>query len=216
MIRISEAVHGLIKARPYLEFALQQGLINYSALARQIRPEVEARCLKPVTTSAVVMALKRLEPLLVSQFQATSVQGKLTDMIVRSGLVELTYANSPTLAQTVHKLLDTYHGVPDNIMTYTQGNFETSLVVSQSITTVIKQNLKPEKLVKEIGNLASIAIKLDKTITTNPGSYYEVLKVLAWENINLIEIFSTYRELVILFNSQDIDEAFRVLKKYFM
>ena len=43
MISIPVAVEEVVKKKPFLEGALVDGLINLSALARQIKPEVEER-----------------------------------------------------------------------------------------------------------------------------------------------------------------------------
>ena len=41
MMSIPSAVEAVIKKRPFLEGALVDGLINLSALARQLKPDVE-------------------------------------------------------------------------------------------------------------------------------------------------------------------------------
>lgn len=215
MIRISDTVYNIIKSKPYLEYALSKGLVNISALARELKPEVEAACLKPVTTGAITMALNRLEPTIIQQFETSNVRGKLHNVIVRSGLVECTFLNSDTLFDKITQLINLYHETPHSFFTLTRGTFETTLIASSASRDDIFLAMKTEKLVKEIDNLSSITIKLDQSVLHNPGTYYEVLKALAWEGINVIEVFSTYRELVVLFDSSVIDESFRVLKHYF-
>ena len=41
MITISQAVEAIIKVKPFISDALSDGLINISALARQIQPEID-------------------------------------------------------------------------------------------------------------------------------------------------------------------------------
>lgn len=216
MIRISDTVYNIIKTKPYLEYALSKGLVNISALARELKPEVEAACLKPVTTSAIIMALNRFEPTITQQFETSNVRGKLQNVIVRSGLVEFTFLNSETLFNRITQLINLYHETPHSFITFTRGTFETTLIASSTSRDDICQVMQPEKLVKEINNLSSITIKLDQAVLRNPGTYYEILKALAWEGINVIEVFSTYRELIVLFDSEVIDDSFRVLKHYFL
>ena len=47
-----------------------------------------------------------------------------------------------------------------------------------------------------------------------PGLYYFILKELAWEGINIVEIVSTSHEFTLLVNDEDIDKAFLVIKKF--
>ncbi|MFQ8807075.1 MAG: hypothetical protein ACLR8Y_21010 [Alistipes indistinctus] len=60
MLTIPNAVEEVIKKKPFLEGALVEGLINLSALARQLKPEIEKQVGKAVNDSAVIMALNRL------------------------------------------------------------------------------------------------------------------------------------------------------------
>ena len=62
MLTIPNAVEEVIKKKPFLEGALVEGLINLSALARQLKPEIEKQVGKSVNDSAVIMALNRLVP----------------------------------------------------------------------------------------------------------------------------------------------------------
>lgn len=62
MLTIPNAVEEVIKKKPFLEGALVEGLINLSALARQLKPEIEKQVGKTVNDSAVIMALNRLVP----------------------------------------------------------------------------------------------------------------------------------------------------------
>ena len=43
MLTILNAVEVVIKKKPFLEGALVEGLINLSALARQLKPEIEKK-----------------------------------------------------------------------------------------------------------------------------------------------------------------------------
>ena len=60
MLTIPEVVEKLIKRSPFLSESLAQGIINISALARNIKPEIEKEVQKNIQTGALVMALNRL------------------------------------------------------------------------------------------------------------------------------------------------------------
>ena len=62
MLTIPNAVEEVIKKKPFLEGALVEGLVNLSALARQLKPDIEKKVGRPVNDSAVIMALNRLVP----------------------------------------------------------------------------------------------------------------------------------------------------------
>ena len=59
MKKISDAVEEGIRKMPFVEEAMQSGLINYSSLARMLKPEVTEAAQKEVTEASILMALKR-------------------------------------------------------------------------------------------------------------------------------------------------------------
>jgi hypothetical protein len=216
MIRVSDAVADIVKQSPLLEEGLSRGLINVSALARDIRPQVEQKTLKDVTEGAVVMALKRLSTTLESQYRSTKVFQTAPDMIVRSNLFELTVRNSHTLPAKqpqLAALVDSH----DNsyFLTVTSGVFETTIIASDALHARIDEILGNEHTVNEIPSLSSITIRVNAEFLEVPGSIAQILKYIAWEGINIIEVVSTYLELTIILRQQDTDRAFAALKNAF-
>jgi len=59
---VSSAVVEVLRDYNYLKPALRRGLVNYSALAREVKPKAEARLGRKVTLEAVVAALRRASP----------------------------------------------------------------------------------------------------------------------------------------------------------
>jgi len=213
MITIPEVVESIIKQSPLLSEGLSQGLINTSALARKIKKEVENRSRKLVTEGAIIMAIQRLSSQLASSAPSFASFQNTPDMIVRSNLFEYTVKNSPTLIAKQKILLDEISHENKYFVTITNGVFETTIIASSALRERIKEIFKKEEKFGEIPALSSITIRLTPEIVNTPGSYVQILKFLAWEGINIIEVVSTYLELTIILSEQDIDRAFSILKK---
>src|SRR3989344_1642613 len=211
MISASDALNEIIKSYPLIEEGLSKGIINYSAFAREIKPQIEKRLYKNIKEGAVVMALKRISEKLARK-KAARQPLDLTDLTVRSNLSELTFLNSPTLPEKTLELLTSLASQKDVICTFSEGIRETTFIISSEIENIILKNFKGEVLVTQIKNLSSVTIRLPKEVVYIPGTYYRILKMLAWENINVIEILSTYTELTVLVESRDVDRAFSILK----
>lgn len=60
--------------------------------------------------------------------------------------------------------------------------------------------------------LSSLTIKLPSENADVSGIYYFILKKLAWEGINILDIISTMHEFTIIVNDENIDRAFSILK----
>lgn len=213
MISIPVAVEEVVKKKPFLEGALVDGLINLSALARQIKPEVEERIGKEVNDSAVIMALNRLVPRLelMSAMKIKRVVENMGDIVVRSNLSDYTFVNTSTLYSLQARLLNEVHALKNVFCTFSQGIYETTLVVSDSITNLVQEIFADEKLVCKNTNLSLITVKLPSDNTICPGVYYYLFKELAWDNINVVEVISTANEFTIVVSDQDIHRAFSIL-----
>ncbi len=214
MITIAEVVEGLIKKKPFIEGALNEGLINLSSLARQLKPEIEAKLKKPIKEGAVVMALKRLAPQLDIQMNVKIKKAlkQFGDIIVRSNLADFTYKNSESLIKGQEKLLEIISEHREVFHTISMGVFETTIVVSDTLKSNVESIFKGEELIRHSAELSSITIKLPEENQTIPGLYYFIFKKIAWEGINIIEVISTSNEFTIILNDRDIDKAFSILK----
>lgn len=211
MLSISEAVSAIVQQRQFLADGVMRNVFNLSALARELLPEVKERVKKPVTSGAILMALLRLS----KSMQASRVPQKtiqsFTDMTVRSGLVEYTYANSDELMKKQQQLFSQIEKMPDVVCTISHGVHETTIIVSQGIADVIQRLFATERQISSYHQLSSVSIKLDPSVVETLGAYAWLLNVLAWNGINIVEVVSTYTELVIIVRTEDIDRAFTAL-----
>lgn len=212
MKTVPQITEELISQKPFLEKALADNLINHSALAQTLKPQIEQQLMKKISPSSIIMALKRLSLAKVKS-DNLALSHFVQDLIVRSNLYDYTYLNSVTL-QTLHQqLLKQITTIPLSFLTISQGTFETTLIFNQQLKKPIDDLYYHEKNVFRSQHLSSITIKLTPQATTHPGTYYQILKTLAWENINVCEVVSTYTELNLLLDDQDVDRAFSLLRQ---
>ena len=207
-------VEEIIKKSPFLEEALAEGIINLSSLSRQIKPEIDEQLNKDVQIGAIVMALKRLSPKFDPnlKIRVKKVINKLGDITVRSKITYYTFENSETIVDKQAELLKGLKGKKDIFFAFSQGVYETSLILSDSEHNDIDSLFKSEQLVQETAGLSSITIKLPSENADVSGIYYFILKKIAWEGINILDIISTFHEFTIIVNDESVDKAFSILK----
>lgn len=213
MLTIPNAVEEVIKKKPFLEGALVEGLVNLSALARQLKPDIEKKVGKEVNDSAVIMALNRLVPRLelMSAMKFKKVVENIGDIIVRSNLADFAFVNSPSLYEKQATLLDSVRNMKDVFCTFSQGIYETTLVVSSTIIPLVEEIFAAETNIAKTTSLSSITVKLPSENTICPGVYYYIFKELAWDNINIAEVISTTNEFTVVISDDDIHRAFTIL-----
>ncbi len=213
MKTIQEAVEITIRKTPFIEEALNEKLINVSSLARDILPEVSKLLKKEVKVGAVMMAINRLSP--VNELRIRKNIKKLAldlgDVIVRSDLCDFTFKNTPSLLKEIAKILSKAADSNDYFLTVSQGIFETNIVTSENLQSLVEEIFKSEVLINNVTDLASITIKLPKENLEQSGVYYFILKQFAWANIAVQEVISTTHEMTIVVKEKDINETFSIL-----
>lgn len=214
MISIADVVADLVKTSPFLEEALTREILSYSALARELKPQIEKMLDKNVTRGAVVMALKRIAAKRKLAKKVVQNVHRLSNLTIRSHLNEFIFANSETMAQNQKKLFSRIGKKRDVFTNISQGTFETTFIVSENIVADIQKVFEEEKLLSSMTQLSSITIRFPKEYLETPGVYYAIMKLLAWEGINVVEVVSTYLELTIVLANTDIDKAFSIISNY--
>ena len=100
-------------------------------------------------------------------------------------------------------------------MTFTQGIHETTLIAGRELEDIVESFFKGEKLISRMGRLSSVTVLLPPGTALIPGVYSYILKALAWEGIDVIEVVSTLNELTIVLEDKTIDTAFSIIKRLF-
>ena len=213
MITISQALREKVEKSPILSEAMLQGVLNYSALARMLRKELEKELYKPVSEGSIVMALKRLSNQIKAKVHSSKIFKKTPDVLIRSNLMEITILNANFTDDKFQTLFSKFHKQNKYFVTVTQGVFETTIIASNELSPELNKIIKGEEIISKFENLSAITIRLPKESILTPGVYYSILKFLMWEGINVIEVVSTFLEFTIILEDREVGRAFSVLKR---
>lgn len=213
MSTIGKVTEDIINRSPFLRESLTEDLINVSALARKIKPEIEERLKKEVKEGAIIMSIKRMSPGYYHKInlKIKNFMGTLGDFLVRSDLEDFTFLNSDTLTLQQSEMMKSLNKEKDPFYTFCNGVNESTIITSVSVVNQVEEIFAKEKLLSRTKDLASITIKLPSVNTEISGIYYFILKHLAWEGLNIVEVISTSNEFTVVVKSDDIDAAFSVL-----
>ncbi|MCE7733579.1 MAG: hypothetical protein GPJ54_01790 [Candidatus Heimdallarchaeota archaeon] len=220
MVSISQLIEELIEDRPFLESALSQGIVNFGKLAETLIVDIESdRRLdqKKVTHSSVMMALRRLGKKLNKQFAElqtiTESVFKLELYNTRYGLFELTVKRSVENWEEIMLLYKQMEIDRGDFLTITQGIYEITIISNQSFQNEIENLFVESEILNRDNNLASISLRIPEDSIETPGLIYYVTKQLFWDNINIIEVVSTFTEITFIVKEIDIPDAMKSLRK---
>jgi aspartokinase len=192
MPSISENVWLWIKGKPYVQEALERGIINYSALARVINKEMGGK-----NFEAVKAALRRMNRKLVKQRK--NMEGKVLK-ILRSSNLEVKNKIAVIIS---NKRLE----IP---------TIATAKSVS-GFTHILEENemnkIKSKDFLKIRKGLSLITIRSPEKLEETPGVIAYLLSSLAAENINVVEFVSCYKDTLLVFKDSDVLRAFEILSE---
>jgi hypothetical protein len=214
MITISEAVRRQLIKKPYIAELLVSGMINVMSLARSIHEQVENDTMKRATIESVAMAIRRTILLPSANSAVSDIFSEAPDIMVRSHLCEFTIKKENS-ASVVDKLIKTLSLSRESFFTLTQGIFEDTIIASKSFESIIRKTLGLHHIIAFFDRLSAITVRLPPENVDMPGVYYHILKTLAQNGINIVELVSTYREFTIVVKDNDLDETFGSIKSVF-
>ncbi|EKE15402.1 MAG: hypothetical protein ACD_12C00034G0009 [uncultured bacterium] len=213
MIRISQKVGEILTGDEVALEAMRAGILNLSAYASSIQPQIEESLYKNVRKGSIVTALSRLSQS-SSSISPLKVPVRIEDMSIKSPLSEITYEKTIEVAKQIAALGAKFSEV--GFFTSTQGIGEVTLIVSQSLKHKVLEQVKT-KPKGEYDNLVAITVRFsEKDYIEVPNMIYTLVATLAGKRINLIEIVSTFTEISFIVRQKDMKETIDVLKNNFL
>lgn len=206
MITITDRVKTWITEHPFHATFMADGLINASALARLIQPDIASQMGETVTVEAVTLALNRHGK---DSHSANLVDFDryIGEVSVQSGLSIMTIPqvdlDSGEFFQAITELQR-----QQEYTIYTRGIWHTALIGKKEIISTLSQNF-PGTITSH--DIVGITVKLKPGHLPVPGVCAYVLQKLAYRNINLQEVTSSHNELTVFINRIDTNRALECL-----
>ncbi len=213
MSSISIITEAIVNKYPFIRELITENLVNVSALARKILPEIEQITGEKVKEGAVVMAIKRMNFELPPniEYKIREALSHLGDIMVRVGLTCYTFENSKTIKENEIALYNLIHEDPACFINASIGLRQTTYIISSNKEDDLERIFMKDYLIKKVMLLASVSLTLPAIYNEVIGTTYYILKQLAWGGINIVEIVTTENELSIVVHEKDVDQAFKIL-----
>ena len=211
MQTITSVVHNILRHQPFLDDALAKDLINFSALAIHLQPEVEKELRKPVQQGSIIMALRRYAPK-KHLIKNTSFR-QMGDIVVRSGITEYTFLNSKSILSSQASLMNIVKDEVGVYLNYSSNYQESNILVSSDLKETVSDCFKDEILVSVKSDLSSITITLPKNSSQSVGLYFYIFKLLAYEGIPVFEMISTSNYFALFLEKEFVNPAFILLNE---
>ncbi len=214
MVTVSHIVKKIVSEQPFVEEALGKGIISIAGLAEQMIPKIERELGKKAKQAAVVMALRRYSEEISSHRKKTKSFDYAGEILLKSNISDFTVIKSNSLLsklKTIHSLVNFERGDTLNVIV---GNNQVSIIINEKYMKKLAEFLSGEKILnKEQGLVALTIIFISDDFLHTPGIIFDVVRRLAWSNINIFEIVSTMTELTFILSKKDSMKAYDVLQE---
>lgn len=213
MRTISSHVSDVIEQTPLLAEVLSEGIGNASAIARLIKKQVEKRAFEEVSEHAIAMALHRMpKRKRATQFGFRYLR-RITDVTLRSNLTLVFVHNVPNEKKIFSRVGAFEEKHPGSIFGVTKGLVETLLVAYHTAAPGLKK-LFGHAVARMQSHVSSVTMRLPSESMPIPGVYYPILKALAWEGINVVELVSAGTELTVFVEDNNAERALKIIRDF--
>lgn len=214
MSSVSGEVRAVLESKPFLLDALGRGILSLGNLAEELKPEIEAHLDKEVKGAAIIMALRRFGEEIQQHLAVDSGNMVSGEIIMKTNICDFNVRKSPALLMKLKELYALVSIERGDFLNITIGNNEISISVSEKYQMEIEEFLLGETIYNMQTGLVSLTLIFSGDFLHTPGIVFQVIRRLAWENINLFEIVSTLTELTVVIDKSDSMKGYGVLQDY--
>jgi hypothetical protein len=212
MVTISHVVQDILNKHVFLQEAINHGIVSYNKLADNIKPEIEAELGKKVKHNAIVMALRRYTEKLEKK-QNKPALNYFRETLLKTDVCYIIVEESHSALNKIQSLYNEMEFKQGKIFNIVHGNYEIGIITNSVTKEKVLQTLTDENVLRVVEDLVVVSLMYSKDYLFTPGVIYNVLRFIAWENINLLSLTLTPQELNILVDRKDTMRAYNTLEK---
>ena len=212
MIQVSEIVEEIIQGDEIALEALRAEVLNLSAYAQKILPEVERKALKPVRKGTIVVALSRA---MKNIAKVADLRPKviIQDLSIKSPLFEVTFERTANNLEQVSELPKEWFA--EDFFTITEGLGEITIITTEKMEEQLLHHFSVAPK-GQYNNLVAVTIRFkEEDYIEEPNMIFSLVSALASKRINLIEIVSTFTEISFIVRKKEMDLTMSTLQQFF-
>jgi predicted transcriptional regulator len=212
MVTISHVVQDIINKHVFLQEAINHGIVSYNKLAEDIKPDIEKELSKKVKHNAIVMSLRRYAEKLENKKEKMSFN-YFRETLLKTDICYIVIEEAETSLDRIKNLYSEIEFKVGGIFNVVQGNYEIGIVTNSRYKEKFLDLLKEEKILRTVDDLVVISLTYSKDLSFTPGILYNVSRFIAWENINILNVLHTPKELSFVISKKDAMRCYNTLER---
>jgi aspartokinase len=204
---ITRSVKAIVDNDLAFQDALQRGYVNYSAMARMIKPSISAILGRDVSIDSIVTALKRIRSSYIIPSKGISSIIAGSKVNVRTDVAKVSIVKSRSTIEKISMPLREYY---DSFISVSEGIKSVTMIFDDIILEKMK-TLFNEHILEYEDDLAAIIVESPEEIIKTPGCALVFYNQLARRRINIEDTISCYTDTIIVVKMDDVARAFNAL-----
>ena len=136
-----------------------------------------------------------------------------SEIILKTDICDISVLRSPLLFTKLKKIYDIVDFEKGDLLNLIHGKSEVSIVTNERYRAKLLDFLKDQKILNVEKDLVSLSLTYPKEFFNTPGVIFNVVRNIAWENINIFEIVSTNSELTFIISKKEAIKSYKALEK---
>ena len=205
----AELTQEYIKNHPSIKSCLQNGLINYSALARLISRELNIQ--KKTSLEAILIAARRFQ----DKLQKEIIPEKKVKELLQQSEMEV---KNKILVCILNKNID-FNQIDklqgeirkeQGLFYLIEGSDSYTLLIQEKFSPKLKIHFK-NNIIKVGFNMAMIIFKSPKEVETRLGWVAYLTSLFSENGVNIVEFLSCWTDTIFVIEAKDVTKAFTFL-----
>ena len=210
---LAEAVRKEISILPHIKTALSDGVVNYSALARKIMPNISEKLGKKLNEESVIVAIKRFadeldttikEPSHIEMFSESEV-------MLQDNMCYTHFRKTDRVIDSIDKLFAEEDWKMGEMRVLIQGADQVMIITKENRARNLLTELKGD-IINSLSNNSLITFRMPIQSFSSYGVLAEMTSLLARKGIS-IELLSSPPDIHFLVNENDAERAYSTLKQ---
>jgi aspartokinase len=211
----AEATRKVVSGRPSVIDALREEIVNYTALAERLYPEILAITKKEkVNVEAIKMALMRYADTI--QAETKTLEQNIAGVLARSvlelknNLASITVKQDPVFS----KAREIFNQIPKlRFFQLSQGTTTFTIIADQSHLRDVSQLFAPEDITTVCEDQSALILVSPIEILQVSGIIAYLSADLARESVNITQIISCHTDTIFLVHRKDAMKAYKILEE---
>ena len=213
MVTVSHIVGKLVNEKIYLHEAISKGIASYGSVAKYLKPDIEKELGREVEHTAIVTALRRYAEKINIKFSDVRFNTKYSEVNLKTHIIDINVLKTQDLFDKLKRFYDLIDFEKGDILHVIYGRTHVAIVTNERYKERILNFLQHQKIKKIEENLVALSFTVGKERIDKPGVLFKIIRSLAWENINIVEIISVDLEVTFIVDRKDATKGYNALEK---